>query len=202
MRRHLIASASTALCLLLSQSAFAQAPEGTPTRLRGTVERVERDGVIVRTRTGQEVAAHLAPTASISGVVRKSLTDIREGDFVASTSVRDPDGKLRAIEVHFLPAGANEGQFPYDLAPNSLMTNASVAGISSAADGRLLRVTYKGTEASIFVPPDAPVVAFTPADRTLLRAGAAIVASAVRQPNGQVVITRATLEKDGVKPPM
>jgi hypothetical protein len=116
--------------------------------------------------------------------------------------VRDSDGRLRALEVHFLPAGANEGQFPYDLAPNSLMTNATVAGVSSAAEGRLLRVTYKGGEASIFVPPDAPVVAFVPADRSLLRSGAAIVASALRQSNGQVVITRATLEKDGVKPPM
>ena len=46
MRQYLIASASAALCLLVSQPAFAQAPEGTPTRLRGTVERVERDEVI------------------------------------------------------------------------------------------------------------------------------------------------------------
>jgi len=63
-------------------------------------------------------------------------------------------------------------------------------------------VTYKGQEAEIVVAPDVPVVAFVPADMSLVKPGAAIIVSGVRKPDGSVVATRATLEKDGVKPPM
>jgi hypothetical protein len=52
------------------------------------------------------------------------------------------------------------------------------------------------------VPADAPVVAFVPGDAGLLRPGAAIVLSASRKSDGSLSATRATVEKDGVKPPM
>ena len=82
------------------------------------------------------------------------------------------------------------------------MTNAAVAGIAAAPQGQTLRVIYKGQEAEIIVTPDVPVVAFVPADMSLVKPGAAIIVSGVRRPDGSVVATRATLEKDGVKPPM
>ena len=116
--------------------------------------------------------------------------------------MRVPDGKLRALEVHFLPPGATEGQLPWDLAPDSLMTNATVAGVAAAPQGQVLRVTYKGQEADITVPADIPVVAFVPGEMSLVRLGAAIFIFGQRKPDGSVSATRATLEKDGVKPPM
>ena len=82
------------------------------------------------------------------------------------------------------------------------MTNAVVAGVTIAAEGRVLRVTYNGSTADILVPPDAPIVAFVPGDVSLLHPGAAIALSATRRPDGTVTATRATVEKDGVKPPM
>ncbi|WP_262268874.1 hypothetical protein [Microvirga yunnanensis] len=181
---------------------LAQTPEGTPTRIRGTVAGVEGQTVMVKSAAGQDVPVTMAADARITGVVKRSLSDIRAGDAIASTSVRGSDGKLHALELHFLPPGANEGQFPTDLAPGSLMTNAAVAGIAAAPQGQVLRVTYKGQEAEIIVPPDVPVVAFVPADMSLVKPGAAIIVSGVRKPDGSVVATRATLEKDGVKPPM
>ena len=104
----------------------------------------------------------MGPDFAVSGVVKRSLSDIKAGDYIASTSVRERDGKLRALEVHYLPPGAGEGQFAWDLAPDSLMTNATVAGVATAPQGQVLRVTYKGQEAEITVPPDVPVVAFVP----------------------------------------
>jgi hypothetical protein len=143
----------------------------------------------------------MAANFTVTGVVKRSLSEIKAGDYIASTSVRGPDGKLRALEVHFLPPGATEGQLPWDLAPNSLMTNATVAGVAAAPQGQVLRVTYKGQEAEITVPPDVPVVAFVPGDMSLVRPGAAIFIFGQRKPDGSVS-ARATLEKDGVKPPM
>jgi hypothetical protein len=182
--------------------ALAQASDGTPTRIRGTVEKLEGQTLDVKTRTGQIARIALGPNFAVSGVARKSLSDIKPGDLVASTSVRGNDGKLRALEVHFLPPTANQGQSPYDLAPNSLMTNGAAVGITAGTDGHVLKVNYKGTEEEITVPSDVPVVAAVPADTSLVKPGAAIFVAGVRRPDGTVVATRATVEKDGVKPPM
>jgi len=190
------------LLALTSSPVLAQTPDGTPTRIRGTVDRVEGQSLIVKTRTGQEVPVTMAQNFAVSGVEKRNLSDIKAGDYIASTSVRGTDGKLRAIEVHFLPPGANEGQFAWDLAPDSLMTNATVAGVAADPQGRVLRVAYKGQEAEITVPPDVPVVAFVPGDMSLVKPGAAIFIVGQRRPDGSVSATRATLEKDGVKPPM
>ena len=187
---------------LATLPALAQTPEGTPTRIRGTVAGVDGQTVMLKSTAGQDVPVTMATDSRITGVVKRSLSDIKVGDAIASTSVRGSDGKLHALELHFLPPGANEGQFPTDLAPGSLMTNAAVAGVAAAPQGRTLRVTYKGQEAEIIVPPDVPVVAFVPADMSLVKPGAAIIVSGVRKPDGTVLATRATLEKDGVKPPM
>jgi hypothetical protein len=46
------------------------------------------------------------------------------------------------------------------------------------------------------------VVAFVPGDLSLVKPGAAIFIFGQRKPDGSVSATRATLEKDGVKPPM
>ena len=196
-------SAAAAVVLLATSSfCLAQAPEGTPIRIRGTIERLEDSSLLVMTRNGQNVSIAIPDGLVVSGVVAKRLADIKEGDYVASTSIRGPDGKLRALEVHYLPQGAAQGQFPYDLEPDSLMTNAIVSGISAAADGRVLRVTYKGTQAEIVVPPDAPIVAFVPGDVSLLKPGASVVISASRMSDGTLRAARVTAEKDGVKPPM
>ena len=55
----------------------------------------------------------MAPGVTVSGVVRRGLSDIKAGDLIASTSMRQPDG-LKAIQFHHLPPGANEGQLPWD----------------------------------------------------------------------------------------
>ena len=191
-----------AFCLLVVTPSHAQAPEGTPTRIRGMVERVEGQTLTVKSASGQDVPVTMAGDFRITGVVKRSFSDIKAGDAIASTSVRGSDGKLHALELHFLPPGVNEGQFAYDLAPDSLMTNAAVAGIAAAPQGQVLKVTYKGQEAEIIVPPDVPVVAFVPGDMSLVKPGAAIIVSGLRRPDGSVLASRATLEKDGVKPPM
>jgi hypothetical protein len=182
--------------------ALAQTPEGPPARIRGTVDRLEGQTLIVRTPSGQSVPVTMTADFAVSGVVKRSLSDIKAGDYIASTSVRGADGKLRALEVHFLPPGANEGQFSWDLAPDSLMTNATVAGVAAAPQGQVLKVTYKGQEAEITVPPDIPIVAFVPGDMSLVKPGAAVFIFGRRNPDGSVSATRATLEKDGVKPPL
>jgi hypothetical protein len=203
MTRFLLAGA---LIVLVALPAAAQtAPEGTPTRIRGTVEKLDGQTLKVKSREGQELTIALAPNFTVSAVVKKSLGDIKAGDFVGAASTKGTDGKLHALEVLIFPEamrGTGEGERAWDLTPDSLMTNATVAGIAGAAQGQALKVTYKGGESEIIVAPSTPVVTFGPGDASLLKPGAAVFIGAIKKPDGSLTAARVNAEKDGVKPPM
>jgi hypothetical protein len=160
---------------------------------------------MVKSRDGPELTIALAPNFTVAAVVKKSLDDIKDGDFVGAASTRGTDGKLHALEVLIFPEamrGTGEGERPWDLTPDSLMTNATVSGISSAPQGQVLKVTYKGGESEITVTPNTPIVTFAPGDASLLKPGAAVIVFALKKPDGTLTASRVTAEKDGVKPPM
>ena len=195
-----------ALIALLALPAAAQnPPEGTPTRIRGSVEKLDGQTLTVKSREGAQLTIALAPNFTVSAVVKKSLGDIKAGDFVGAASTKGTDGKLHALEVLIFPEamrGTGEGERPWDLTPDSLMTNATVSGITSAPQGQALKVTYKGGESEIIVAPNTPIVTFAPGDASLLKPGAAIITVATKKPDGSLSASRVTAEKDGVKPPM
>lgn len=194
-----------AVLLLLVGPALAQAPQGVPTRIRGTVDKLDGQTLVVKSRDGQMVTIALTPNYGVRGVVKKSLSDIKAGDYVASTGMKGTDGKLHAVEVRIFPEalrGAGEGQFPWDLMPDSVMTNATVAQISAAPQGQVLKVTYKGTESEYVVGPDVPILSYVNGDASLLKPGAAVFVGAFKQPDGTLTSNAVTAEKDGVKPPM
>lgn len=192
--------------VLALPAAAQNQPEGTPTRIRGTVEKLDGQSLTVKSRDGQSLVIALAPNFTVRGVVAKTVADIKPGDFVASTSVKGPDGKLRAIEVHILPDSlrgvAREGQFPWDLIPEGIMTNATAAEITSTPQGQVIKVTYKDGEAEVTIPPGIPIVGYVPGDPGLLKAGAAVFITALKKPDGTLTASSVTAEKDGVKPPM
>jgi hypothetical protein len=202
---HKIAIAAAVVGLLAGPALAQNPPQGSRAHVRGTVEKLDGHTLVVKSREGASVSVTLAPDYTVSGVAKKSVSDIKAGDFVASTSVKGTDGKLHAIEVHFLPLNLRariEGQTSADLVPNSLMTNAIVSGTATGAEGQVLKVSYKGSEAEIVVGGDVPVVAYVPGDPSLLKPGAAISMIAQKKPDGSLTAARVTAEKDGVKPPM
>jgi hypothetical protein len=127
--------------------ASAQSGGNTPVNVRGTIDKLSGDVLTVNSREGQKVPIKINSDVQISSVLKRSLADIKPGDYIASTSMRGTDGKLHALEIHIFPPGRKpgEGQRPYDLAPNSLMTNASVAEVANVTQGKVFTVTYKGS---------------------------------------------------------
>src|SRR5208282_3302717 len=124
------------------------APSPTPIIIRGRVDSLNQQTLVVNTRGGGKATIALASNYTVRAVVKRPLSSIKPGDYVASTSIRGADGKLHAVEVHIFPEasrGVGEGQHPADLMPNSLMTNATVGKVTKTANGgRVLTVTYKG----------------------------------------------------------
>jgi hypothetical protein len=195
-----------ALIAVLALPAAAQnAPEGTPTRVRGTVEKLDGQNLTVKSRDGQQLTIALAPNFTVRYLVKKSLADVKSGDFVATTSTKGTDGKNHSVELRIFPEamrGLGEGQYAWDLMPDSLMTNATVTGIAGAPQGQTLKVTYKGGESEIVVGPDTPVLTYESGDASLLKPGAAVFIVALKKPDGSLSATGVTAEKEGVRPPM
>src|SRR5215471_15794721 len=144
-----------ALVAFLALPAIAQnAPGGTPTRIRGTVEKLDGQALKVKSREGAELTIDLAPDFTVSYLIKKTLGDVKAGDYIAATSLKGTDGKNHAVEVRVFPEalrGTAEGQFPWDSTPDSTMTNATVSGVTAAPQGHTLKVTFKGNESEIVV---------------------------------------------------
>ena len=198
--------AFAALIALVVGPALAQTPAaGTPTRIRGTVDKLDGQNLMVKSRDGQTLTIELAANVAVITLVKKSIADIKVGDYVASTGVKGADGKIRAIEVRIFPEearGTGEGQFAWDLMPDSIMTNATVGKVDQAPQGPVLHVTFKGTESEYTVGPEVPVLANGPGDISLLKPGVAVFVIALKHEDGKLTSARLYAEKDGVKPPM
>lgn len=148
--------------------ALAQQPP-SPTRVRGTVEAVDGDVLAVKSRGGEDFRLHMTGDVRIIGIIKISLDDIKIGSFIGTTTVPGSDGSQNAIEVHVFPEqmrGTGEGSRPFDLRPNSTMTNATVAQTVAGNDGHTLLIKYKDGEKKVLVAPDTPVVTYVPADKT------------------------------------
>src|ERR1700732_3163961 len=201
LTRPLIAVAMVAASSLY---AIAQQPP-TPSRVRGTIEAVDGDVLSVKSRSGEDVKLRMTGDMRVVGIARISLSDIKIGSFIGTTTVPGPDGSQDAVEVHVFPEdmrGTGEGSRPYDLRPNSTMTNATVAQTVAGNDGQTLTIKYKDGEKKVSVSPDTPVVTYVPADKADLKAGAKIIAVVKQLPDGSFESTRISVGRDGLTPPM
>jgi hypothetical protein len=199
--RPLIATAMVVASVLAA--AAQQSP--TPTRVRGTIEHVDGDTLSVKSRSGEDVKLHMTSDIRVVGIIKISLADIKLGSFIGATTVPGPDGRHNAIEVHVFPEemrGTGEGTRPYDLRPNSTMTNATVAETVAGNDGQNLTIKYKDGEKKITVGPDTPVVTYVPADRSDLKADAKVIAFIKQLPDGSYETNRISVGRDGLTPPM
>src|SRR4051794_23283342 len=99
IRKSVVATAFAAL-LITPALVLAQAPPaGTPTRIRGTVEKLDGQILAVKTRDGPTAQITLADNFSVSALVKKTPADVKNNDYVASTGVKGADGKLHCVEL-------------------------------------------------------------------------------------------------------
>lgn len=195
------------LSLLVSSLAFAQAPAApAPTqRIRGDVLSVDGLNLRVKERSGASMDIKLAEAYVVTGVAKVGIEAITLNAFVGAATMQQSDGTLSALEVLVFPEsgrGSGEGHYPWDLQPGSMMTNATVAEVVSMGPSRRMTLRYKDGEKVIVVPASAPIVTFEPGDRAMLKAGAHVLLTATRQPDGSLTAARVAVGKDGLVPPM
>ena len=200
--RLLVRCTAIAAALVLAAAAFAQSP---PTRIRGAISAIDGKSVTIATREGSTVKVNLADNWGVMLVSPVSAAEIKENSFVGVASMKGPDGTLNALEVLVFPEaarGSNEGHYPWDLQPESMMTNATVATVAAGGDGQTLNLKYKDGTQTIKVKLGTPIVTFAPGDKADAKVGAKVFMGTTKAADGSLTAARMLVGKDGLTPPM
>jgi Domain of unknown function (DUF5666) len=159
-----------------------------PVRVRATIEKIDGGVLTVKARDGTEMKLKLADNAPVNEIVKASLTDVKPGAYVAVTGMPQPDGSQKALAVFIFAEaqrGLAEGYRPWDFAPNSTMTNATVDNQVAGVQGQTLTVKYKDGEQKVLVTPATEITAATKKSAADLKPGQKIsVFAAKKLPDG------------------
>ena len=185
------------LLALASASALAQ----TNVRVRGTITELKGDVLMVKSRDGRDIQLHLAPDAQVATAKKTTLAELPPNAYVGVTSVKGPDGRMVAKEVHTLGPQVPAGHTQWDLVPNSMMTNANITANAQTSGGNELTLKYKDGEQKIVVTSQTEVATFVPGTRADLKPGETIFTVARVESDGKFMTQRVSVSKDGVKPP-
>jgi len=181
----------------VSSTAFAQ----TNVRVRGTITALNGDVLMVKSRDGRDIQLHLTPDAQVVTAKKTTLAEMGPNAYVGVTSVKGPDGRMVAKEVHAIGPQVPQMHGPWDSTPNSMMTNANITSVAQAGGGNEITLKYKDGEQKIVVTPETEVVTFVPGTRADLKPGETIFSGARVEADGKFVAPRVAVSKDGVKPP-
>ena len=196
--------AGAVLAAVLAVAPALAQQQAQTVRLRGTIEKVDGNTLLVKARDGSQATLTLAGNAQVVGVVKASLADIKEGSYIGSGAMPQADGSQKALEVHIFAEsqrGAGEGHRPWSGAPNSTMTNGTVGQTVTGIDGPVITVKYKDGEKKIVVGPGVPIVRYEIGSTGELKPGAAFtVVAATKQPDGSFTASRINVGRDDVVP--
>lgn len=199
MTRRMVGASAFAL-LLAGSYAAAQAP--AMVRVRGTIESVNGNMMNVKSRDGATMMVKLADNGPVRAVVKKSLADIKQGDFIAVTGLPQPDGSQKAVSIAIFPEalrGVGEGYRPWDYLPDSKMTNATVDSEVASVNGQMLVLKYKDGEQKVVVPANAEITAFAAATMADVKPGEKIfIAGAKKLPDGTLEAPNISVGDYGV----
>lgn len=172
-------------------SALAQAPK--PERLAGVIGKVDGHTVTAKSAKGDSLKLNLADKTMVVRIEKAALADIKDGDFIGSGAMPQPDGTQKAVEVHIFAEsmrGTGEGFGPWTQ-PGSTMTNGTVGTTVTGVSGPVITVKYKGGEQKIVVPPGTPIVKYVIGGVGDIKPGAKFrVLAALKQPDGSFNVSR------------
>lgn len=204
-RIYLLFISAVALLALTPRAAWAQA--ATPiSGVKGKLQKVTSDVLDIQTAKGMEHVKIKQPLTTY-GRESSDLSHVNSQSFVGVTSVKQPDGKEQAKEIHIFPPelkGAGEGSNMMDQASQSRMTNGSVSSTGSRmtngtvssggsrmtngtvqkqGGGETIVVQYQNGSQTITVPPGTEVTQIVPKQQKL-QPGDTVYAVTEKGPDG------------------
>jgi hypothetical protein len=187
--------------VLICSQAVAQPAQNR--RIRGTVESLDNNVLMVKARDGTDVKVKLADNWAVTAYTKAQISDIKIGTFIGVGGTPQEDGSQKAVSISIFPEsarGLGEGFRPWDQTPNGTMTNANVAETVSSVDGQTLLLKYKDGEKKIIVTPAAKIAMWGAGDKAEVKPGVAVAVSAVTKPDGSLESARVGVGRDGFVP--
>lgn len=170
------------------------------TNVRGTVTTFDGQAIVVASREGKPVTVTLHENVNVSGTKAITLADLKPGTPLGVTTIKRADGQLVAIDVRPIPPTARLGLSPFDLQPESTMTNATLEGQVVSAGGTELVVNPGGGALKVLVPAGTPMSQAVPGNRADIKPGETIFVAARREADGKLTAVRVQVSTNGVKP--
>jgi len=187
--------------LLAGSLAYAQQPPTT--RVRGAIEAFDGKTLDVKSRDGANVKIKLADGARVTMISRMKLDDIKQGSYIGVAGMPEADGSQKALSINIFPEsarGLGDGFNPYDLQPNSTMTNAAVAELVEATDGKTLLVKYKDGEKKIIVTSQTQISTFSSGSKDDLKPGVKVIVNVAKLDDGSLETKGMQYGRDGLQP--
>jgi len=149
-------TAATLATTLIAAPAFTQPRPGPPATppVAGIIQSFDGKALTIKLTDGSVGTATLAPNVMITFNAKRTLADIKPGDFIASGGTRGPDGKIQANEIRIFSGVRGEGQFPM-AKPDQVMTNATVKEVA------IKEVTTNATVKQVGSSAGVPVIKLT-----------------------------------------
>lgn len=146
-----------AICIAALTAAPALAQGRTPANppVAGVVQSFDGKTVTMKLADGTVASAAFASSTMITFNARRTLADIKPGDFIASGGTRGPDGIIRANEIRIFSGVRGEGQFPMakpdqvmtNATVKEVMTNATVKQVGNASGVPVIKLSFHGAAA-------------------------------------------------------
>jgi hypothetical protein len=173
----------------LSPLAISQEAE---TRLQGTIEKLGNGVLDLKSSGGGMMSLAVNADTAVFTNEPSSLSAIKAGDYVASTTVKGEDGKFRSKQLRIFPEalrGLGDGARPME-APDTTMINAGVSEVVAAPEGQILKVQYKDGTAEFIVDAQTSVSAIVPSEASALKSGAKVFILATKATDGHLTAKR------------
>lgn len=172
--------------------------------VRGEITALSGDTVTVKTAMGETVEVTTAPDFAVILYTKIGVADLKPDDYLSIPSVEGADGVKQALAINVFPAamkGTGEGESPWDMGPDSLMTNATLGTLKTVGSAHAITVTYKGAEETIAVPEGTPISSFAPAPDRKLKVGENVTFFG-EEADGAFLAARGGVTEDGSAPPI
>jgi hypothetical protein len=197
----------------LGAFATAAAADSPPVHLKGAIQSVSGPGSplsFAMSGSAAPVTVNLSGDTKIASLETAQLADITQGMFVGTAALPQPDGTLKALEVHIFPEamrGTGEGYRPFPQVAGGSMTNATITDIVGTQgavtdDGLKLTLKYKDGEKTVVVPKGTPIVLLGKGDASMLKTGSKVSVTGTKDASGAVTATRILVGLDGATPPI
>ena len=166
LRRAIVSGA--AVLSMAASIAMAQVPQS----LRGKIDSVMGQTLIVKARDGSMTNVKLADDVHVFNLKQASLADLKQGKLVGTTATGQMSGPQKAVEIYIFPdEPKHEPNVPAKVMGRGNDILSYTEGTILDSENQVLTIKYTDGEKKLAMPANVRIVMLVPATVTDIKAG-------------------------------